>query len=168
MRNDLISVLRSGKLSRDTMLRIQNKIKSLMGGTASLKLVERKGLKGIKAKIDDVLVFDLRVTNELSELYLRVDMLGVESLKVLGLEELAKIFEEHGLTPTHLAITRSLISGVTHLIIGGDSRATPNIRIMVKGEDYDVLSSYCRISRVENTCDLLRSLLGYVIELVND
>ena len=127
------------------------------------------GLKGIVTKDNDLLLV-IRYSPTVTELYLKVFNDEVKTLlDPLGFNDLSNVMSKwkvRGL-PTCIVISKVIPSKSLYLLMCGDesNHTFPNIKVMIREENYDASSSYCRVSDYEDICSVLNTLITYCSKL---
>ncbi len=108
-------------------------------------------------------LLDLRITKHVCEFYL--ECINADFLKVLnlvGFNDFYNVLAKHGALPTRVVISKSIASRSLYILLGGREGipSLPNIRVTIRENEGSATSSYCRISREENTCILLNDLIN--------
>jgi len=111
----------------------------------------------IALQLNEEVLVDLRVSTAVVELFVSGRFLN--SLTELGLADLYSILTKSSSSIKSAAISKAVPSNTLYLVVQGDGMSTPNIRLMVSKELYDLSSSFCRISPTENTYTLLTNIL---------
>ncbi len=110
---------------------------------------------------------DFRVGREVTELYLLTSEVGLEVLKELGFEDLYNVLREAG-NPAEIVISKSPASKSVHLLVAGNYRQLPNIRVVIRADSHEAVASYCRVGGGSNTCALLSKLIKICRSLWED
>ncbi len=108
-------------------------------------------------------LLDLRITKHVCEFYLEcVSTVFLEVLNLVGFNDLYDVLTKHDALPTRVVISKSMASRSLYIILEGREGipSLPNIRVTIREDEESATSSYCRISREENTCTLLNDLIN--------
>ncbi len=139
-----------------------------------VELVARKvGAKALFSKTGDAYfvsvdssgkhLLDLRITKHVCEFYLEcVNADFLEVLNLIGFNDLYDVLTRHNALPTRVVISKSIASRSLYILLEGREGipSLPNIRVTIREGEESATSSYCRISREENTCTLLNDLVN--------
>ncbi len=108
-------------------------------------------------------LLDLRITKHICEFYLEcVNTEFLDILNLVGFNDLYDVLTKHDALPTKVVISKSMASRSLYILLEGRKSipSLPNIRVTIKEGEESATSSYCRISREENTCTLLNDLIN--------
>lgn len=108
-------------------------------------------------------LLDLRITKHVCEFYLEcVNADFLEVLNLVGFNDLYDVLTKHDALPTRVVISKSIASRSLYILLEGREGvpSLPNVRVTIKEDGESATSSYCRISREENTCTLLNDLIN--------
>jgi len=113
-------------------------------------------------------LLDLRITRHTREFYLEchdADILKV--LNLVGFNDVYEVLTKYDALPTKVVISKSIASRSLYILLEGREGipSLPNIRVTIRENEENAASSYCRISRDENTCALLSELISLGREL---
>ncbi len=141
-------------------------------------LAKEIGAKVSFSKNDDVYLvsldfqqkhlLDLRITRHTHEFCLECsDVNLLKVLNLVGFNDLYEILTKHDALPMKVVISKSIASRSLYILLAGREGipSLPNIRVAIREAEESATSSYCRISRDENTCALLSDLISLGREL---
>ncbi len=167
-------LFRNDKLSKEEVIKvIESSIKSLSRVVKSIYYEVRDegelGLKGIVTKGNDLL-FVIRYSSTVTEFYLKIFNDKVKTLlNSIGFNDLSNVMSKWKVRgiPTCIAISKVIPSKSLYLLMCGDENnyTFPNIKVMIREENYDASSSYCRVSDYEDICSVLNALITYCNKL---
>ncbi len=154
------------KCDKSNVESVLRSIAEIVGGR--YVIADREGSIYASIEKNGVNLINIRITDDISELILNTALVNVATiLRILDLGNIAKVINRLKVLPSAIAIAKIMPSQSLHLILQGrvGGEVFPNIKVVVRKGYYEVSASYCRITKEENTCELLHELLKVVKEL---
>ncbi len=156
MINGLRDVLRGLPVDFREVEEVFKKLSSRVPDSKLLKALT-ESTNYLALKLDDEVLADLRVSTAVVELF--ISGRSLDFLVDLGFTDLYDVLARNAPSIKSVAISKAIPSSTLYLVIQGDGVTTPNVRLMISKELYDLSSSFCRISPTENTYSFLTSIL---------
>jgi len=162
-------VLSEGLTNEDMLRGVIESVARKVGAKASFSKVKGTYFASVDSQEGHLL--DLRITEHVCEFYMECSNVNfMEILNLVGFNDLHDVLTKYEALPARIVILKSVASRSLYILLEGREGipSLPNIRVIIKENERSATSSYCRISKEENICDLLNDLIDLGKKLWNE